>query len=153
MATPFADPQMPSSGDGKPADLDGHVVVCQFIEYLPNISTSHGDTSCVVLDVHDITAGESHHSVRWFPKLLVSSGKAVIDRAEATGDPVPLVLGRIGRGTPSAGKSAPWLLNPVTDAADIKSAQEYMAALAAPPSKSAAKSKAAPAADDSSFPF
>lgn len=92
----------PSSGTVlKPADVEGHVLVVEPSEYVPNIATSFGESDAVRVTVHDITAGETHPDVLWFSNALVGSLKTNIGKR---------VLGVMGKGTAKAGQSAPWIL-------------------------------------------
>jgi hypothetical protein len=105
----------------KPADLDGHLLIIKPIEYKANISTSLGDTDAIECNIIDVTTGKHHDSVLFFNVALKSALKSNIDK---------IVLARMGQGIAKPGKSAPWILNPVTDPGDIASATAALAGAA-----------------------
>jgi hypothetical protein len=85
----------------KPAEVENHLLVVIAKEFRPDVTTTLGLTDAVLVDVHDITDGETHSDVMWFSKVLVSSLK---DRMGQK------VLAVMGKGNAKPGQSAPWLL-------------------------------------------
>lgn len=98
----------PSGGSGnsvRPAELEGHVLVCEPMEYIGSMSTSYGETDAIRLVVHDISEKKSHDDVIWFSSALVGSLKRDIGK---------MVLGQMGKGEAKAGQSAPWVIVDLT---------------------------------------
>ena len=94
----------PAAGSGdsiKPADVEGHLLVVEPIEYIASMATSFGDTDAVRINVHDINAQATYESVLWFSGGLVGSLKGRVGQK---------VLGTMGKGTAKPGMSAPWIL-------------------------------------------
>jgi len=94
----------PSAANGdtiKPADVEGHLLVVEPIEYIASMATSFGDTDAVRINVHDINAQATYESVLWFSGGLVGSLKGRVGQK---------VLGTMGKGTAKPGMSAPWIL-------------------------------------------
>lgn len=137
----------PSVGNGnsvRPADVEGHVIVCQPIEYVGSMSTSFGETDAIRLTVHDISEKESHDDVLWFSAALVGSLKRDIGK---------MVLGKMGKGDAKAGQSAPWVIIDLTSnekavAAASKYMNERTATSLSAPSTATASAKAASDLDD-----
>jgi hypothetical protein len=110
-----------SSESVKPADLDGHLLIIKPIEYKASISTSLGDTDAIEVNIIDVTTGKHHESVLFFNVALKSALKPNIGK---------IVLAKMGQGIAKPGKSAPWILNPVSDQGDIDSATAALAGAA-----------------------
>ena len=94
----------PATGSGdsiKPADVEGHLLVVEPIEYIASMATSFGDTDAVRLNVHDINAQKTYEQVLWFSGGLVGSLKGRVGQK---------VLGTMGKGTAKPCMSAPWIL-------------------------------------------
>ena len=103
----------PSSGGGSSvtvAELEGHLVVVEPLEYVPAMPTSFGEKDALRVNVHDITAQESHEDVLFFGRALIGSLKSQVDKK---------VLGVIGKGVAKPGQAAPWIL---TDASTVPEA-------------------------------
>lgn len=98
----FVSPSAASGDSIKPADVEGHLLVVEPIEYIASMATSFGDTDAVRINVHDINAQASYESVLWFSGGLVGSLKGRVGHK---------VLGTMGKGTAKPGMSAPWILN------------------------------------------
>lgn len=90
-----------TGGNLKPADVEGHLLVVEPLEYVPNMTTAFGESDAVRVNVHDISAQETHENVLWFPKALVGSLKPSIGKR---------ILAVMGKGTAKAGQSPPWVL-------------------------------------------
>lgn len=124
----------PSSGGSgvKPADLEGHVLVVEPLEYVPNISTSFGEKDAIRCNVHDITDKQSHEDTLFFGTALIGSFKKDIGKR---------LLGKLGKGEAKPGQSAPWVLVDLTgNEKAVAAATKYMnertkSTLAAPSSK------------------
>jgi len=97
----FVSPSAASGDSIKPADVEGHLLVVEPIEYIASMATSFGDTDAVRINVHDINAQATYESVLWFSGGLVGSLKGRVGQK---------VLGTMGKGTAKPGMSAPWIL-------------------------------------------
>jgi hypothetical protein len=118
----FASPAAASSSDVRPADLEGHLLIVEPLEYCENIVTSLGDKDAVRVTIHDVTDRETYEDVLWFPKVLVGSLKGRIGQK---------VLAVLGKGTAKPGQSAPWILvDATTDADCVTAATAYLDTLA-----------------------
>ncbi len=119
--------QQPSQGDQvKFAELTGSLILVWVKEYREDITTVHGASDAVVCDVHVLDGpkgGEKFENTLVFPRALVGSL-----RHAAGGEPV---LGRVGTGVAKPGQTAPWVLNPFTDA-DAAIATGYIQRMAKP---------------------
>jgi hypothetical protein len=119
----FTAPGASSSSDVKPADLEGHLLVVEPLEYVENIPTSMGEKDAVRVTVHDISEQMSYEDILWFPRVLVGSLKGRIGQK---------VLAVLGKGTAKPGQSAPWLLIDATTQGDaVQAATAYMNGLTA----------------------
>ena len=110
----------PSTGGGsiKPAELEGHVLVVEPLEYVASISTSFGDKDAIRVNVHDITAKESHEDVLFFGTALIGSMKKDIGKK---------LLGKMSKGEAKPGQSAPWILVDLTgNEKAVAAASKYM---------------------------
>jgi hypothetical protein len=131
----------PSTGGGtvlKPADVEGHLLVVEPIEFIENMTTSMGESDAVSVTVHDITAQETFESVLWFSRVLVGSLKGRIGQK---------VLGVMGKGEAKPGQTAPWVLKDASgEPKAVKAATDYLVANVANQLTPAAE--ATPDADD-----
>ncbi len=98
--TVFAAPAAGGGSDVRPADLEGHLLIVEPLEYVASIPTSMGDKDAVRVTIHDITDTATYEDVLWFPKVLVGSLKGRIGQK---------VLAVLGKGTAKPGQSAPEL--------------------------------------------
>lgn len=123
----------------KAADLNGHLLILEPIEYKTGIPTVHGDADAIEVRIDDIDTGLSHESVLFFNVALKNSLKQKIGQK---------VLARIGQGQAKPGKSAPWILIDATGDADaVAKANAFIAgSLTAPAATASAAPAAAPAA-------
>jgi len=120
--TVFAAPAAGGGSDVRPADLDGHLLVVEPLEYVASIPTSMGDKDAVRVTIHDITDTATYEDVLWFPKVLVGSLKGRVGQK---------VLAVPGTGTAKPGQSAPWILvDATTDKDCVQAATTYLDALA-----------------------
>ena len=118
----FTAPAAGGGSDVRPADLEGHLLIVEPQEYCESIPTSMGDKDAVRVTIHDVTEGETHEDVLWFPKVLVGSLKGRIGQK---------VLAVLGKGTAKPGQSAPWiLLDATTEAEAVKAATAYLDSIA-----------------------
>lgn len=107
-----------SGGSLKPADVEGHLLVVEPLEYVTSMTTAYGESDAIRVTVHDITANETHENVLWFPKALVGSLKLSVGKR---------VLAVMGKGQAKAGQSAPWLLIDASTSADaVTAATAYL---------------------------
>lgn len=116
-------------GDG--IDYKEHYNELLHIEVLgveTGINTVHGPTDAVRANVTPLdgpTAGTTIADTLIFPKVLQSQLKGSVGQS---------VIGRLGQGQAKPGQSAPWLLNPATDAEVAAGVQfEASRTVAAPP--------------------
>ena len=93
----------------KVADLNGHLLILEAVEYKTGIPTVHGDADAIEVRINDLDTGLSHESVLFFNVALKNALKTKIGQK---------VLARIGQGTAKPGKSAPWILVDATGDAD-----------------------------------
>jgi len=77
--TVFAAPAAGGGSDVRPADLEGHLLVVEPLEYVASIPTSMGDKDAVRVTIHDITDTATYEDVLWFPKVLVGSLKGRVE--------------------------------------------------------------------------
>jgi len=108
-----------SGGEGvSAADVDGHIIVVEPLEYVTSITTSYGEKDAVRCRVHDLSTQTTHEDCLWFPMALVGQLKGLIGQR---------VLGQMGRGEAKAGQSAPWKITPLNDNADaVTAATAYL---------------------------
>ena len=108
----------PSTGGGDKlavADINGHYVIVHVNSYEENIVTVNGPGNAVRCNVADLTTGEHHIDVLWFPKVLVASLRNQVGQ---------MVLGKIAQGASQPGKSAPWILEDATGNPEVVAAAE-----------------------------
>jgi hypothetical protein len=94
----------PTQGGGdsvKVADLAGKLLIITPIEHKKEITTVHGVTDAVEVNIVDLDGDETHNNILFFNIALKNALKDKIGQR---------VLARIGQGTAKAGKSAPWVL-------------------------------------------
>jgi hypothetical protein len=116
----FTSPGATGGTDIKPADLEGHLLVVEPLEYVESIPTSMGEKDAVRVTIHDISDNETYEDVLWFPKVLVGSLKGRVGQK---------VLAVLGKGNAKPGQNAPWILVDATSQGDaIKAATTYMEA-------------------------
>jgi len=113
----------PSTGGGtvlKPADVEGHLLVVEPVEFIASMATSMGESDAVSVTVYDITTQETHESVLWFSRVLVGSLKGRIGQK---------VLGVMGKGEAKPGQTAPWVLKDASgEPKAVKAATDYLVA-------------------------
>ena len=94
----------PTQGGGdsvKVADLAGKLLIITPTEHKREITTVHGVTDAVEVNIVDLDGNDTHNSVLFFNIALKNALKDKIGQK---------VLARIGQGSAKAGKSAPWIL-------------------------------------------
>jgi hypothetical protein len=111
----------PSAGGGtvlKPADIEGHLLVVEPMEYITNMTTSMGESDAVSVTVHDINTEETHENVLWFSRYLVHSLKDRVGQR---------VLGVMGKGEAKPGQTAPWkLIDAHLEPKAVEAATKYL---------------------------
>ena len=118
----------PGGGDDvedgvRPADINGHLVICYPIEYAASVPTKFSTPEkpgkpAIRLNVADLTTGEFHGDVLWFGGYIVNDLKRTIGKP---------VLARIGQGTDNSKGNLPWILiDATTDAAAIQAATAWL---------------------------
>ena len=119
----------------KVADLNGHLLILEAIEYKTGIPTVHGDADAIEVRINDLDTGYTHDSVLFFNVALKNALKTKIGQK---------VLARIGQGAAKPGKSAPWILVDATGDADaVAKANAFIAGTPAVASAPAAAPAAA----------
>jgi hypothetical protein len=93
----------------KVADLNGHLLILEPLEYKTGIQTVHGEADAIEVRINDLDTGFNHESVLFFNVALKNALKSKVGQK---------VLARIGQGTAKPGKSAPWILVDATGDAD-----------------------------------
>jgi hypothetical protein len=93
----------------KVADLNGHLLILEAIEYKTGIPTVHGDADAIEVRINDLDTGLSHESVLFFNVALKNALRNKIGQK---------VLAKISQGQAKPGKSAPWILVDATGDAD-----------------------------------
>ena len=93
----------------KVADLNGHLLILEPLEYKTGIQTVHGEADAIEVRINDLDTGFNHESVLFFNVALKNALKSKVGQK---------VLARIGQGTAKPGKSAPWILLDATGDAD-----------------------------------
>lgn len=108
----------------KVADLNGHLLIIEPIEYKTGITTVHGDADAIEVRINDLDTNTSHDSVLFFNVALKNALKTKIGQK---------VLAKIGQGQAKPGKSAPWILIDATGDADaVAKANAFIAGAVAP---------------------
>lgn len=125
----------------KPADVEGHLLVVEPLEYVATMTTAFGESDAVRVTVHDINDQATHESVLWFSSALVGSLKGSIGKR---------VLAVMGKGQAKPGQSAPWVLVDASGSAPaVTAATAYLtgqvAQTMAPPAEPAPAAPAGPA--------
>lgn len=93
----------------KVADLNGHLLILEALEYKTGIPTVHGEADAIEVRINDLDTGQTHDSVLFFNVALKNALKTKIGQK---------VLARIGQGAAKPGKSAPWILVDATGDGD-----------------------------------
>jgi len=120
--TVFAAPAAGGGSDVRPADLEGHLLVVEPLEYVASIPTSFGEKDAVSVTIHDITDATTYENVLWFPSVLVGSLKGRVGQK---------VLAVLGKGTAKPGQAPPWILvDATTDGDCVKAATAYLDSIA-----------------------
>ena len=121
----FDDPA--SGGDSLPlADLLGATLVIEAHEAISDMTTSFGVTNPVratVTVIDGTHAGHVYADTLIFPKVLASALRSKVGGAP--------VAGKLNKGNAKPGQSAPWILDPLTDA-EKKAAGEAYQKISAP---------------------
>jgi hypothetical protein len=119
----------------KVADLNGHLLILEAVEYKTGIPTVHGDADAIEVRINDLDTGFNHESVLFFNVALKNALKNKIGQK---------VLARIGQGSAKPGKSAPWILLDATGDADaVAKANAFIGNAGAAPAPVAAAPAAA----------
>lgn len=119
--------QQPSQGDRVDMkDLTGSLVLIWAREYRENITTPYGESDAIAADIHALDGpkgGEKFENTLIFQRALIGSLRSAVG-----GEPV---LARIGQGVAKPGQSAPFILEPFTEA-DAAVATGYISKMAKP---------------------
>lgn len=104
----------------KPAELEGHLLVVEPLEYVDQMTTQMGMSDAVRCTVHDITAQSTHEGVLWFSTVLVASLRTRIGGK---------VLGVMTKGVAKPGQTAPWVLQDASHVPEaVTAARSYLTA-------------------------
>jgi hypothetical protein len=119
--------ELATGGDQpKVADLANQLLIIEPTEYKASITTVHGDTDAIEVNVTNLDTGEIHEGLLFFNVALKNALKNKVGQK---------VLARIGQGTAKPGKSAPWILIDATsNPADLAKANAFVAQAPAKPS-------------------
>jgi hypothetical protein len=121
----------------KVADLNGHLLILEPIEFKTGIQTVHGEADAIEVRINDLDTGLSHESVLFFNVALKNALKTKIGQK---------VLARISTGTAKPGKSAPWILVDATGDADaVAKANAFIGNAGAAPAPAPVAAAPAPA--------
>lgn len=111
----------PTQGGGdsvKVADLAGKLLIITPTEHKREITTVHGVTDAVEVNIVDLDGNDSHSGILFFNIALKNALKDKIGQK---------VLARIGQGSAKPGKSAPWILIDATgNPDDLAKANAYI---------------------------
>ena len=111
----------PTQGGGdsvKVADLAGKLLIITPTEHKREITTVHGVTDAVEVNIVDLDGNDSHDNILFFNIALKNALKDKIGQR---------VLARIGQGSAKPGKSAPWILIDATgNPDDLAKANAYI---------------------------
>ena len=106
----------PATGGGDKlavADVNQHFVLIYVKSFDTDVPTAHGPADAVRVNVADLTTGEHHLDVLWFPKVIVGSLRNQVGA---------MVLAKVAQGAPQPGKSAPWILEDATQTPEVVAA-------------------------------
>ena len=116
----------------KVADLAGHLLIIEPLEYKTGIPTSLGEADAIEVNLVDLDTNQEHESVLFFNTGLRNALRNHVGSK---------VLARIQQGTAKPGKSAPWILVSATESdADVKKATAYLATKQSAPTPQTPKS-------------
>jgi hypothetical protein len=116
----------------RPADVEGHLLVVEPLEFRQGMQTSMGESDAVLCRVHDITEQTTHDDVMWFSRVLVGRLSKRIGQR---------VVGVMGKGEAKVGQTAPWIIvDASSEPKAVKAATDYLtgqvaASLASPSGK------------------
>lgn len=96
-------------------DINGHAVLVKPLSYETGITTAYGESDAIKVNVVDLSTGEFHENVLWFPGYVVGSLKTQIGK---------LVLAMVAQGTPKPGQSPPWILEAMSSNPQVVAAAE-----------------------------
>lgn len=120
----FSAPSSSPSESVKIADLNGHLLIVEPIEYKTGIPTVHGNAEAIEVRISDVDTGLVHESVLLFGVVLRKRLRNKIGHQ---------VLGRVEQGLPTPGKSGAWELKDATlDANAVAKANAFIANAGAP---------------------
>ena len=105
----LSDPAAPGGEKLPLAELNGALLLINVRDQLKDVATEFGPTDPISADVYVLDGdhkGESYEGTLIFPKMLISTLKPSIGG---------WVQARLGQGIAKPGRSAPWLLNTISD--------------------------------------
>lgn len=116
MSDQFNDPQAPGQGIDWKA-YNGNLLIVDVHGVKTGIATVHGlsdAVSATVTIADGPETGRVYADTLIFPKILQSQTSSKVGSK---------ILGRLGQGVAKPGQSAPWMLNPATDADKAQAGQ------------------------------
>ncbi|GAA3765690.1 hypothetical protein [Micromonospora maritima] len=116
-----------TSTGGAITDFDGALLLVTPTEIRENVPTKNGPSDATVADVQVVDgpqAGTELKSILVFQKILQKQLRPKVGTGR-------MVLGRLGKGTATPGKTAPWILGDPTDQ-DKQAARDHLAKVAPP---------------------
>ena len=120
----FVPPSSNTSDSVKVADLNGHLLILEAIEYKTGITTVHGEADAIEVRINDLDTGFTHESVLFFNVALKNALKSKVGQK---------VLARIGQAPAKPGKSPAWILLDATgDAEAVAKANAFIGNSGAP---------------------
>jgi hypothetical protein len=120
----FVPPSSTTSDSVKVADLNGHLLILEAIEYKTGITTVHGEADAIEVRINDLDTGFTHESVLFFNVALKNALKSKVGQK---------VLARIGQAPAKPGKSPAWILLDATgDAEAVAKANAFIGNAGAP---------------------
>lgn len=136
----FAQPAASGGSGWKAGEHENHLHLITPHEYIASMPTSMGETAAVRADITILdgpNAGETYSDQLIFQKVLVSALRS----SAGTGQKI---LGRLGRGLAKPGQTAPYVLQPYTDA-DAALAKAFLTGNKPAPATATAAPAPAPA--------
>jgi hypothetical protein len=118
--TEYADPAAGNGDTFKPAEHKGALLLITNIRQEMDVVTEFGTANPIACNIA-VLDGE-HKADTYTDTFLF--GVALINKLKAFADTDKKVLARLGQGDAKPGRSAPWILEPGTDA-DKETARKY----------------------------
>jgi hypothetical protein len=113
--------QQPGVGGDKfeAANHEGHLLLFFPTVFRADVPTTMGTSDCVDAKIVNLSTGQVLEDAKVWGKAMVPQLKGAV--------PDGMVLGWLGKGQAKGGNSAPWIIQPHTEA-DVAAAEAYLAA-------------------------